>query len=158
MPSSLTWLDHDGAAHDRSLRILALFREKDSRDELGLGSIRDSFADALFPGTSTIMTRRRYMLFVPWIYTHLEGRQVPAREFGHRARQLELALVTPLLGNEDAGGVFGKNAKGDLQRLPSSVYWAVRLRTGRSSTSGTRLISTRLPVAAANFWIVVRDG
>ena len=54
MPSTLTWLDHDPAARERSLRILAFFRVRDSRDELGLGAIRDSFSDKLFPGTSTI--------------------------------------------------------------------------------------------------------
>lgn len=63
MRSSLTWIDHDPTARERALRILSLFQEKESRDELGLGAIRDSFADALFPGTSTIQTRLRYMLF-----------------------------------------------------------------------------------------------
>ena len=50
----------------RTLHILLLFQEKDSREELGLVAIRDSFADSLFPGTSTIQTRLRYMFFVPW--------------------------------------------------------------------------------------------
>ncbi len=35
MAASLSWLDHDSAAKDRSLRILALFTQKESRDELG---------------------------------------------------------------------------------------------------------------------------
>jgi hypothetical protein len=72
MSSTLTWLDHDAAARDRSLRILALFREQETRDELGIGGIRDAIAEPLFPGTSTIQTRLRYMLFVPWIYQDLE--------------------------------------------------------------------------------------
>ena len=63
MPSTLTWIDHDPAARERTLRILSLFQERDSREELGLGAIRDSFADRLFPGTSTIQTRLRYMFF-----------------------------------------------------------------------------------------------
>jgi hypothetical protein len=67
MTSRLTWIDHDSQARERSLRILALFREKESRDELGIGGIRDAIADRLFPGTSTIQTRLRYMLFVPWV-------------------------------------------------------------------------------------------
>jgi hypothetical protein len=67
MAASLTWIDHDAKARERSLRILSLFKTT-TRDELGLGAIRDSFADQLFPGTSTIQTRLRYMLFVPWIY------------------------------------------------------------------------------------------
>ena len=42
-------------------RILALFRERDTRDELGVGVIRDLLADEFFLGTSTIQTRLRYI-------------------------------------------------------------------------------------------------
>jgi len=35
-------------------RILVLFRERETRDELGVGVIRDLVADELFPGTRTI--------------------------------------------------------------------------------------------------------
>ncbi len=73
MNSTLAWLDRDSAARDRSLRVLALFKETDTRDELGLGAIRDAIADQLFPGTSTIQTRLRYFLFVPWIYGSISG-------------------------------------------------------------------------------------
>ncbi|MFH1965248.1 MAG: DUF6361 family protein [Acidobacteriota bacterium] len=123
MPSSLTWVDYDPEDRERSIRILSLFQEKDSRDELGLGAIRDSFADALFPGTTTIQTRMRYMLFVPWVYNYLENMRVSSTDFAARARRLELSLVEPLLKNSDDSGVFGKVAGGGLKRLPSSVYW-----------------------------------
>ena len=123
MPSSLTWIDHDPAARERSLRILAHFQERESRDELGLGAIRDSFADALFPGTSTIQTRLRYMLFVPWVYVELERKRVLPPNFGVRARRMEMALVEPLLASSDHAGVFGRVAGKGLKRLPSSVYW-----------------------------------
>lgn len=123
MPSSLTWLDHDPAARDRSLRILALFREKESRDELGIGGLRDAISDRLFPGTSTIQTRLRYMLLVPWMYRDLEHKSVPASTFAARARQAELEMVQPLLNAEEEG-VFGSLAGSGLKRLPSSVYWA----------------------------------
>ena len=65
MPSSIAWIDFDAEAHQRAQRILTLFQERDTRDELGFGTIRDSIADTLFPGTSTIHTRLRYMLFIP---------------------------------------------------------------------------------------------
>lgn len=123
MPSLLTWIDHDPTARDRSLRILSLFQERESRDELGLGAIRDSFADALFPGTSTIQTRLRYLLFVPWVYTELEKKRVFPPAFAVKARQMEMALVEPLLENADHAGVFGRIAGRFLKRLPSSVYW-----------------------------------
>jgi len=57
MPSTLTWLDHDATERERMNRVLALFQERTTVDELGLGGIRDSIADRLFPGTSTIQTR-----------------------------------------------------------------------------------------------------
>ena len=124
MPSSLAWIDHDTKARERTLRILSLFQEKESRDELGLGSVRDSFADQLFPGTSTIQTRLRYMLFIPWIYKSLEMKRLTAENFTIQADMLERELVRPLMNSDDQAGVFGKTAGKSLKRLPSSVYWA----------------------------------
>jgi hypothetical protein len=123
LPSSLTWLDHDPEARERSLRILASAQEKENRDELGIGGIRDAIADRLFPGTSTIQTRLRYMLLIPWMYEGLEAQKVPASALAARARQAELSMIPPLL---EAGeeGVFGSQAGSSLKRLPSSVYWA----------------------------------
>lgn len=124
MAATLTWLDHDADERDRMQRILSLFKERDTRDELGVGVIRDLIADDLFPGTSTIQTRLRYMLFVPWIYQELEDKEWAAAKIGREARKLEVALVAGLLKADDTSGVFGKRAGGQLERLPSSVYWA----------------------------------
>lgn len=124
MVSVLAWIDYDSKARERTHRILSLFQEKESRDELGLGSVRDSFADKLFPGTSTIQTRLRYMLFVPWIYISLEKKRIPAESFELQADQLERDLVQPLMDSDDRSGVFGKTVGKKLKRLPSSVYWA----------------------------------
>lgn len=122
MPSTLAWIDHDTTAHERAKRILALFQERGTVDQLGLGGVRDSFADLFFPGTSTIQTRLRYFLFVPWIYRRLEEEQVPSNRIGVVAREREVALIEPLL-SEDEDGVFGRTAGGDLKRLPSEIYW-----------------------------------
>src|SRR5437879_4927733 len=124
MSASLTWLDYDSAERDRMNRILALFRERDTRDELGVGVIRDLLADEFFPGTITIQTRMRYMLFVPWIYQELETQECESQVFAKEARKREVALVAVLSKSDDTAGVFGKLAGGELQRLPSSVYWA----------------------------------
>lgn len=124
MTATLTWLDHDAGERDRMHRILSLFKERDTRDELGVGAIRDLIADDLFPGTSTIQTRLRYMLFVPWAYQQLEAEGCPSARIGREARKREVALVGGLLKGDDAAGVFGKRAGGQLERLPSSVYWS----------------------------------
>lgn len=125
LAATLTWLDHDAADRERMNRILALFRERDTRDELGIGVIRDLIADELFPGTSTIQTRLRYMLFVPWIYQRLEQKRRDGAAFVDEARRLEVAVVKALIASgDDTTGVFGKRAGDGLKRLPTSVYWA----------------------------------
>lgn len=123
MPSTLGWIDYDDSHHESMKRVLAFFRERESRDELGLGAIRDSIADKLFPGTSTLQTRLRYMLFVPWMYQRLEAQRVPVADVARKARKAELALIDPLL--EDApDGVIGRIARANLKTLASSIYWA----------------------------------
>jgi hypothetical protein len=62
--SEFVWLDYSERERRKMLDIVDLFREHDTRDELGIGSVRDTFADLIFPGTSTIMTRARYFLLV----------------------------------------------------------------------------------------------
>ena len=91
--SALAWIDFDQTDRDRARRIMDLFGVEDSRDELGLGSIRDALSDLMFPGTSTIQTRLRYMLFVPWLY------RMTAKSGGRvdQARRLEIQLITSLL-------------------------------------------------------------
>jgi transcriptional regulator of met regulon len=39
------------------LEVVDLFKEHDTRDELGIGAVLDAFTDQFFPGTTTIMTR-----------------------------------------------------------------------------------------------------
>ena len=75
---------------------MALFQERETRDELGLGSIRDSIADHLFPRTSTIQTRLRYMLFIPWLFQMLEGSVAGPDQLAAEARALENRLANAL--------------------------------------------------------------
>lgn len=128
MSSTLSWIVHDSRAREQAQQLLSLFLVRESRDELGLGSIRDSFADQLFPGTSTIQTRLRYMFFIPWIYRDLEnfvaqGRVTP-KDFEAEAEKKEKELLGVLTKAEDNSGAYGKTAGTNLKRLPSSVYWA----------------------------------
>jgi Family of unknown function (DUF6361) len=121
--STFVWLDYSERDRRKMLDVVDLFREHDTRDELGIGSVRDAFADMLFPGTSTIMTRARYFLLVPWTYQKLEKQRVSSAEIPAKARRAELYLVQPIEDSEDNDGNIGKLAKMTLKRLPSSVYW-----------------------------------
>jgi hypothetical protein len=122
--SSIAWIDFDEADRERSQRIMALFQERETRDELGLGAIRDSIADHLFPGTSTIQTRLRYMLFIPWLYRDLEGSDVTEAQLRAAARDAEIRLADALKAGGETNGIIGRDAGPRLRRLPSSVYWA----------------------------------
>jgi hypothetical protein len=124
MPSTFGWVDFAEQDRQRMADVIQLFREQDTRDELGLGSVRDAFANLLFPGTSTIQTRAKYMLFVPWIYLRHEKRQTPSKDIASKARSDELDLIEALLDSGDTEGVIGKDARRKLQRLPSSIYWS----------------------------------
>jgi hypothetical protein len=84
MSSSFTWLDYSEGERSKMLDVIDLLRQKETRDELGLGVVRDAFADMLFPGTSTIQTRARYFLFVPWIYRGLERRKIGSAPSGRK--------------------------------------------------------------------------
>ena len=130
MVVTLTWLDLTATDRDRMRQVLDLFKEQGTIDEMGLGRLRDALSDALFPGTSTIQTRLRYVLFVPWIYRQLEARKVTAQNVSTQLRKAELDLIEPLLENGGAQGVIGKRARGSLARQPSSVYWTTLVRWG----------------------------
>ncbi len=122
--SALAWIDFDETERSRMQRLLALFQEQETRDELGVGSIRDYLSDRFFPGTSTIQTRLRYMLFVPWILRSLEGRNGSKEQLANEGRSAELLLIEALKAGGETGGVIGSSAGVSLQRLPSSTYWA----------------------------------
>ena len=130
MGSTLTWLDLTASDRDKMRRVLDLFKEQGTLDEMGLGSLRDALSDALFPGTSSIQTRLRYVLFVPWLYRRLEERRVRSSEVQQAARKAEVDLIGPLEQNADRAGIIGQRARGTLVRLPSSVYWSALTRWG----------------------------
>jgi len=94
--STIAWIDFAEDDRRKMIAAVSAFRDRDTRDELGFGSIRDALSDLLFPGTSTIQTRARYFLFVPWIYQYLEQRRVPSGRIGDRLRQDEIRLVSAL--------------------------------------------------------------
>lgn len=54
---------------EQAKQILALRKaEQGAIDELGIGSIRDAFADILFPGTSTLHQHAKYFALMPQVY------------------------------------------------------------------------------------------
>lgn len=124
MPSTLTWLDYSERDRRRALAVVDLFKERGTVDELGVGAVRDSFSDLLFPGTSTIQTRACYFLLIPWLFQRrLEQRRVGSAAAADRAEREEHRLNARLGKGPDTAGVFGIGAGWALKRMPSEVYW-----------------------------------
>ncbi len=121
--SSIAWLDFSEDDRRKMMEVVSLFKLRETRDELGLGSIRNVFAELLFPGTSTLQTRARYFLFVPWIYAKFEKNRVPSSKLWDRLRQDEVWLMRALNASGDTDVLIGRISGASLNRFPSSIYW-----------------------------------
>lgn len=122
--SSLGWLDLDATASERVATLLRSLDEPGTIDELGLGTVRDALSAMLSPGTSTIQTKLRYFIFLPWIFGRIEAERVPPADFSRRLRDDESRLIDCLRHLGSGQRVIGYNAGRDLKRMPSDVYWA----------------------------------
>lgn len=139
MASTFGWLDTDSDQRRKMLEVVDLFKEQGTVDELGIGSIRDALAGALFPGISYVHTRLRYVLFIPWLLQRATSGGSPtgmSTEF----RKLEYRLITSLLAGGEHTGVIGNRARDNLRRLPSGIYWGALgewgIRTSEFSAEG----------------------
>lgn len=137
MPSVLAWLDQSADQQRRVRELVRLFSTTESRDELGLGQIRDVYANRLFPGTSVIQTRARYLLFVPWLFQMHESRGRSGSDLLRRVQASERRLIedikvggAPAEGPVDIEGLIGGRAGTGVKILPSAIYWGGLTRYG----------------------------
>lgn len=128
--SFLTWVDFDSDQKKKMAEVIRLFSEQGVRDELGFGTVRDIIADKLFPGTSTIQTRAKYFLFVPYIFLKLQDEASKSERLRNSPEKMqafveeeEQKLRNHLVTLEDSSGTFGKRNE-KLERYPNEVYWA----------------------------------
>ena len=127
--SSVTWLDTSAEEQRHVRELLSLFARSESRDELGIGQIRDAFSDLLFPGTSVVQTRARYFLVVPWLYRAGAVRRSGA-QLDAWVKQQERRLVEVLRREGHTEGLIGRRAGPQVKNLPSTIYWSGLVRYG----------------------------
>ncbi len=128
MPSTLAWLDTTSEERRLARELLSMFTQKEGRDEIGIGQVRDAFSDILFPGTSTLHTRSRYFLIVPWCYTTPSALRVTGDARGRAGRTTERSIISAMPQGEE--GVIGARAGAAVKALPSDVYWGGLERYG----------------------------
>ena len=123
MPATLAWLDHSAAEQQRAREIIRFFSQPESRDELGLGGIRDALSDTLFPGTSVLLTRARYLFFIPWLYREGARRGHVGSKLTGWVEWNERQLIGALRCGGDLDGLIGVQAGPAVKILPSTIYW-----------------------------------
>lgn len=128
MASFINWLDHSEEDQRRVREMLQLFSDKDTVDDLGIGTIRDAISNALFPGTSVIQTRARYFLFVPWLFRRAEQRH--PQQLVAKATDMERNLIGALKAGGDHNGLIGVDAGPNVRTLPSAIFWGGLIRYG----------------------------
>ena len=149
MTSGLSWLDTSREDQQRIRELLKLFSDTESRDELGVGQVRDAFSDLLFPGTSVLQDRARYLLIVPWCYQEAQKRGLRGDRLAARVDRNERKVIAALLRGEDTEGMIGRRAGVGVRTLPSNIYavatQADHRQIGSASASATGSVPRASP-------------
>lgn len=125
----LGWIDFSREERNKVLAALQLLGEHLALDELGIGYIRDAYADILFPGISTIQTRAKYFVLIPYIFGKAETEKFNrGREVLDWVNLYQDKLVPTLIANseQNANGIIGREAlrqKRTVKNKPTSIYW-----------------------------------
>jgi hypothetical protein len=124
----LGWIDFSKDQRDKVMKILHSLAQKTALDELGIGAIRDGFADIFFPGTSTLQTRAKYFVLIPYIFREiLTVKPIRKGTTLEQLEQQELELINILKedkSGDDLRGIIGQDSGQNLKRKPSSIYWS----------------------------------
>lgn len=62
------YITFNSEERQRVMKVLQMVRDQNAIDELGLGRIRDAFANEMFPGMSTLQRRAKYFAVLPSLY------------------------------------------------------------------------------------------
>ena len=149
--STLSWLDSREHERRTVLQLVSALNEPGTLDELGIGSIRDTFSDELFPGTSRIQTVN------PNPPKDTEGRR---EDSGRGVRELQGRWPGLHWGRWEVGGRSSVAAQGPYGRLRElrCAGWRENTQQGTLADRGGaslrgRWVSCRLAVRPGVEWL-----
>ena len=128
----LGWIDFSKDERNKVLNVIHLLDEPGAVDELGIGAVRDAFADYFFPGTSTVQTRAKYFLIVPYVLLEA-GSGKYGSDISSILRRIdnEERICRDILIKTSSDGVIGsQDPKSWVLRTPSNIYWTGIKRLG----------------------------
>lgn len=124
----LGWIDFSKTERNKVLSVLDLLSEAGTLDELGIAPIRDGFANVFFPGTSTIQTRAKYFLIVPYALKDLEhSDDKNPNRIMRTFDEIERKCGERLAAGKDNQGIIGNRSLAQnrwVKRTPADIYWA----------------------------------
>jgi hypothetical protein len=144
MASVLAWLDFSERDQRRARELIQLFLQPESRDELGIGTVRDALSDLLFPGISVIQTRARYFLFTPWLFKEGSRRGRRGRELLNWVERWQRTHIETLKNSGALDGLIGKVAGSRVKILPATIYWNALQRFGILRVGGAQEVVAAL--------------
>ena len=126
--SQLGWVDFSSDERNKVKLVLAALNEPGTLDELGIGQIRDAFANRLFPGLSTIQTRAKYFITIARLLRDIQNGKAMKSKTPHLwLEQQEHLLAEALvrIHGDAEKGIIGAESitNGGVSRRPSSIYW-----------------------------------
>jgi len=129
--ASIGWIDFSPTDRNRVGSVLDLLSPEGMVDELGLGTIRDSLSNKLFPGISTIQTRAKYFFIIPYILREYQAmtpaqkrKKSPSKFLENREYEIMWQLAEQYKHIEGNGVIGITKYKPDkIIRRPSTIYW-----------------------------------
>lgn len=145
----ISWLDFSEEDKKRVMDVYELWKEPGAVDELGVGVIRDYFAEKLFPGTSTRHTKAKYLVLTPYIFKNIEKNMpTSSKEYLKLLAKEEEKCAKKLMEmnpNEDSGIIGIRNLKSHPQKWvkvgPAEIYWGALRKYGIFKIDGLSLKS-----------------
>ena len=135
--------------------IEGLLADPGTLDELGVRVVQNVFSDYFFPATTTIETRAKYLLLIPYALKHIietgEGELFDAKKALLKEENIIMKSLCYQKETIDEG-VFSKNTfesgvddkdirlmlngdKSIIDRYPSTIYWTTLKKIGIINTS-----------------------
>lgn len=132
------WIDFSKQDKNNAINVINSLAEKGVLDELGFASIRSAFSDTFFPGTSTIQTRAKYFLLIPYILNDYinKGHKIEKdfngfykysqKKINEKEKDVGLQLIANCKADPLSAGIIGSRSlasKDWVERTPLSIYW-----------------------------------
>ena len=129
------WIDFTSEDGEVMRNVINTLEDKDVdlRDALGVGVIRDRFANYFFPGTTTMQSSAKYFFLVPYACQKVEKQKCnQLHECKNELKRIEKEQCNKLLENRNNKNDYNRTIIGSrsikhnakwINNAPSNIYW-----------------------------------